>query len=161
MSWDKTRPAFARRYGRTGRSLKPFLRHLALAPRPRYVLYTHAAPGPADQLLQLQGLPHLTLTDPLTVRYGGYTGRRVDVTVADSALAACAGPVGGGVTLFSVAGEIWKASPGERFSLIFVGVGDQAVTIAVSIDWTQTQSVEQLENLRVAAEQILASVRGL
>ncbi len=120
---------------------------------------THPAPGPADQLLKLQGLTHLTLTDPLTVRYGGYTGRRVDVTVADSALAACAGPVGGGVTVFSVAGEIWKASPGERFSLMFVGVGDQAVTIAVSTDWTQTQSVEQLENLRVAAEQILATVR--
>ena len=120
---------------------------------------TQPALGTADLLTKVQALDHLTLTEPQTVRIGGYIGREVDVTVADSALAACAGPVGGGVTLFSIAGEIWNASPGERFRLIFVGVGDQAVTIAVSTDWTQTQSVQQLEDLLVAAQRVLDSVR--
>lgn len=120
---------------------------------------TQPALGTADLLTKLQALTHLTTTDPGAVPIGGYVGRQVDVTVADSALAACAGPVGGGVTLFSIAGEIWNASPGERFRLIFVGVGDQAVTIAVSTDWTRTQSVQQLEDLLVAAQRVLDSVR--
>jgi class 3 adenylate cyclase len=119
---------------------------------------TQPALGPADLLTRLQALDYLTVSDPETVRVGGYTGRRVDVTVAESALAACAGPVGGGVTLFSAAGEIWNAAPGERFTLIFIGVGDQSVTISVSMDWTQTPSVQQLEDLLDAAQRVLDSV---
>ena len=117
-------------------------------------------PSPADLLTTLQGLgDYLTVTDPTTVLVGGYTGRQVDVTVSDGALAACGGPIGGAVSILATAGEVWNASPGERFSLIFVPVDGQALTIAVSTDWTQTPSVQELGRLVIAAQQVIDSVR--
>jgi class 3 adenylate cyclase len=117
-------------------------------------------PGAGDLLAKLQSLKgHLTVSEPVTVRIGGAVGQRVDISVADSSLAACGGLVGGGAALFRAAGEIWSATPGERFSLIVLTVGSEAVTIAVSTDWTQTPSVQELEGLNQLAQRILDSVR--
>jgi hypothetical protein len=116
-------------------------------------------PGAADLLAKLQTLPHLTVSEPVTVRVGGSVGRRMDISVADSSLAACGGLVGGGAALFRAAGEVWSATPGERFTLVIVAVGNDAVTIAVSTDWTQTPSVQELEGLNQLGQRVLDSVR--
>ena len=113
------------------------------------------APSAADLLTKLQGLAHLTVSDPITVRVGGYVGRRVDVTVADGALAACGGLAGGGASIFSVQGQTWSAVSGERFTLMAIDVNGQAVTIVLSTDWTQTPSVQEVESLLVLGMRIL------
>ena len=80
------------------------------------------------------------------------------VTVADGVLAACGGLAGGEAAIFD-AGEVWKASPGELFTLIAIDVSGQAVTIVMSTDWTQTPSVQELEALNALGRRILDSVR--
>jgi hypothetical protein len=82
----------------------------------------------------------------------------VDVTVADGALAACGGLVGLEVAVFDVGDEVWSASPGERFRLVSVDVGNEPVTIVLSSDWTATQSVQELEDLLVLGERVLETV---
>jgi class 3 adenylate cyclase len=114
--------------------------------------------GPADLLTELRALTHLTLTDPQPVQVGGYAGQQVDVTVSEGALMACGGLAGGEVALFAVGEDIWRATPGERFRLIYVVVDDQPVTIVMSTDWTQTPSVQELENLYGFGQRILGSV---
>lgn len=116
-------------------------------------------PGAADLLVSLEDLDHLTLENLEPRQVGGYAGQQVDVTVSDGALAACGGLVGGEVALFVAGDEVWRASPGERFKLIAVGVGDQAVTILLSTDWTQTPSVQELENLLELGQRFLDRVR--
>jgi class 3 adenylate cyclase len=120
-----------------------------------------AAPNAADLLTTLQGLTYLTVSDPETVRVGGYTGRQVDVTVSEGALIACGGAVGGGASIFRYGDEVWSAVPGERFTMIAIPVGAAAVTVVVSMDWTQTPSVQELESLLVLGRQVLYSVRFL
>ena len=115
--------------------------------------------GAADLLTQLQARDYLTVTDPQTVRIGGFTGREVEVQVHDEALAACGGPAGSGVTLFMVGGQVWSAASGERFRLVIVDVTGSAVAIALSADWTTTPSVQELESLFQLGEQIVGSVR--
>lgn len=115
--------------------------------------------GAADLLTTLQGLPYLVVSDPLTVRVGGYAGRQVDVTVKDEALAACGGLAGGGVTLFVVGSDIWQAASGERFRLTIVDVHGSAVTIVISADWSQAPSVQEEELLRQLGGRIVASMR--
>jgi class 3 adenylate cyclase len=115
-------------------------------------------PGAADLLAELQGLAHLTLSDLESAQVGGYAAQQMDVTVSEGALAACGGLAGGGVALFGAGDEVWEASPGERFRLISVAVGDEAVTILVSTEWTPTQSVQEQEALRERAQQVLDSV---
>jgi hypothetical protein len=66
---------------------------------------------------------------------------------------------GGGAAIFRAGGEVWSATPGERFTLVAVGVGNDAVTIIVSMDWTETPSVQELENMGLLGQQILDSVR--
>jgi class 3 adenylate cyclase len=113
-------------------------------------------PSAADILSTLQGLNgYLTVSEPETVRIGGFTGRQVDVTVAESALAACGGLAGGDVTLFVVGGETWQASGGERFRLVALTVGQAAVTIVVSSDWPQIRSVQELESLLDRGEGVI------
>lgn len=115
--------------------------------------------GAADLLTKLQSLPHLTVSDPTTVRMGGFVGRRADVSVSDGALAACGGLAGGGVSVFSVGGEIWNAASGERFTLIAVDVKGQAVTIVLSTDWTTTPSVQEVERFLELGQRVLDRVR--
>lgn len=115
-------------------------------------------PGAAELLTRLGGFGHLTLSNPKDVQVGGYAGRHVDVTVSDGALAACGGLVGGGVALFGAGGEVWAAASGERFRLISLGVGNQAVTILLSTDSAQTPSVQELENLLQLGQRVLDSV---
>lgn len=115
-------------------------------------------PGVADLLTELGNLDHLTLSDVQPVQVGGFPGQQVDVTVADGALAACGGLVGGEVPLFVIGDEVWRAVPGERFRLISVGVGDQPVTSLLSTDWTQTPSVQELEGLLELGQRVLDSV---
>ena len=67
----------------------------------------------ADVLTELQGLAHLTLSDPKPVQVGGYTGQEVDVSVADGVLAACGGLAGGEASIFLAGGEVWSASAGS------------------------------------------------
>lgn len=112
----------------------------------------------ADVITKLQGLrDHLTISDPKTVRVGGFTGRQVDVAVSDGALAACGGLAGGGVSIFGVGGRTWSAASGERFTLWAIDVRGQAVTIVVSTDWTQAPSVQELQSLLVLGQQIIDS----
>ncbi len=94
----------------------------------------------------------------LRVQVGGFSGEQVDVTVSDGVLAACGGLVGLEVALFGAGEEVWRASPGERFRLISVGFGDQAVTLLLSTDWTQTPSVQELEDLLELGQRVLDSV---
>ena len=115
--------------------------------------------GAADLLTTLQGLEHLTISDPQTVRVGGYAGRAVEVIVKDEALAACGGVAGAGVTLFVVGPDIWEAASGERFRLTIVDVHGSAVTIVVSADWSQTPSVQELESLYQFGSRVIASLR--
>ena len=89
---------------------------------------------------------------------GGFPGQRVDVTVSDGVLAACGGMAGGEAAIFRAGDEVWSASPGERFRLISVVVGDQAVTIVMSTDWTQIPSVQELENLLERGQRVIDSV---
>lgn len=115
-------------------------------------------PASGDLLTTLAGLEHLTLMNSQPVSVGGYAGQQVDVTVSDSAQAACGGLVGGGVAIFAAGGEVWRASPGERFRLVAVNVGDKSVTIVSSADWTQTPSVQEVESLLELAQRVLDSV---
>ncbi|HUQ43169.1 MAG TPA: adenylate/guanylate cyclase domain-containing protein [Candidatus Limnocylindria bacterium] len=115
-------------------------------------------PGPGDLIRQLQGLGHLTLSETQTVRIGGSIGSQVDVSVADGALMACGGPIGGGASILRAGGEVWSAAPGERFRLTVVGVGNKAVTIIVSTDWTTTPSVSTLESVLGAGRRVVDTV---
>jgi hypothetical protein len=115
-------------------------------------------PGAADLLAELGTLAHLSVSAPETVRVGGFIGRQVRVTVQDGVLAACGGLAGAEASLFD-AGEVWKVSPGEEFTVISVDVSGEAVTILLSTDWTQTPSVQELESLRVLGQRVLDSVR--
>ena len=82
----------------------------------------------------------------------------MEVTVSDGVLAACGGLAGGEASIFRAGDEVWGAASGERFRLISVGVGDQAVTVLLSTDWTQTPSVQELENLYELGQHVLDSV---
>ena len=117
--------------------------------------------GAADLLRaleELEDLGYLSLSDAETVAVGGFIGRQVRVTVSDGVLAACGGLAGAEAALFD-AGEVWKASPGEVFTLIAVNVSGEVVTILVSTDWTETPSVQELESLHVLGQRVLDSVR--
>ena len=122
---------------------------------------TETGPGAADLLTQVEALEeagYISLGEVETVRVGGFVGRQVRVTVADGVLAACGGLAGGEAAIFD-AGEVWKASPGELFTLIAIDVSGEAVTIVMSTDWTQTPSVRELEALHALGQRILDSVR--
>jgi hypothetical protein len=115
-------------------------------------------PQAADLIAELANLRHLELANQQPARVGGFTGQQVDVTVSEGALAACGGLVGGEVALFGVGDEVWRASPGERFRLVSVDIDGQAVTLLLSTDWTQSQSVQELEDLLVLGGRILDGV---
>ena len=83
----------------------------------------------------------------------------MDVTVSDGALAACGGLVGAEVALFGAGEEVWRASPGERFRLVSVDVGDQPLTVVLSTDWTQSHSVQELEELLELGKRIIDTVQ--
>jgi class 3 adenylate cyclase len=112
----------------------------------------------ADLFAELENLPHLAVTNRQAVEVGGAPGEQADVTVSEGALAACGGLVGSEVAIFGAGDEVWRASSGERFRLVAVDVADQAVTILLSTDWTESQSVQELEDLLELGERILASV---
>ncbi len=118
-------------------------------------------PGAADlltELEELQDLGHVSLSDAETVRVGGFIGRQVRVTVSDGVLAACGGLAGGEASLFD-AGEVWKATPGELFTLLSIDVSGEAVTILLSTVWTETPSVQELERFLVLGQRVVGSVR--
>jgi hypothetical protein len=115
-------------------------------------------PGAPDPLSELEALDHLSLGNRQPVQVGGFTGEQVDVTVSDGVLAACGGLVGGEAAIFEAGEEVWKASPGERFRLISLEVGDQPVTILLSTDWTEIRSVQELESLLELGQRVLDSV---
>jgi class 3 adenylate cyclase len=114
--------------------------------------------GTADLLTDLEGRDYLTIANRQATQVGGYAGERLDITVTDGVLAACGGTAGGEAAIFDAGEEVWSASPGERFTLISVAVGDQPVTILLSTDWTQIPSVQELENLLEFGQRILDSV---
>ena len=116
-------------------------------------------PGAADLLAQLQKNVNLTVTEPVTVQVSGLPSRKVTINVKESSLAACGGIVGGGAALFRAAGEVWSATPGEQFTLVIVPVGNDAVSIVTSMDWTQAPSVQELEALQLLSQRVIDSVR--
>jgi class 3 adenylate cyclase len=116
-------------------------------------------PAPADVITELRALTHVSVDAGQPVQVGSLTGQQVDVGVSEGALAACGGVAGQDVSLFVAGKEIWGASPGERFRLISLPVGDQAVTIVLSTDWEQTHSVQEMENLFERGQQIINTVR--
>ena len=121
---------------------------------------SQTGPAAADVIDALEKLDaYLTVSDRQPASVGDATGEQVDVTVADGALAACGGLAGADVSLFGIGEEVWGATPGERFRLVVVDVGDAHVTMVLSSDWTQIPSVQEQEKLLEAGEGILASVR--
>ena len=115
--------------------------------------------APGDVIGELDGLEHLALANRQPVQVGGFEGQQVDVTVSEGVFAACGGLAGAEASIFHAGDEVWGASPGERFTLISVSVEGQAVTIVISTDWTQTPSVQELENLLELGRRIVGSVR--
>lgn len=116
-------------------------------------------PRSTDLLTELEALDHLELANRKPVQIASVTGQQVDVTVSDGVLAACGGLVGSEAAIFRVGDDVWSASSGERFRLISVDVGEQAVTIVLSTDWTQTPSVQELEDLLQLGQRVLDSVK--
>ena len=108
-----------------------------------------------DQLRAVDG--HISLSDEKTVEVGGVTGTQVDVTIADGAQAACGGLVGAEVPVFGLGDETWSASSGERFRLVSLDVGGEEVTVLISIDWTQTHSVQELEEMFKLGAKLLST----
>ena len=116
-------------------------------------------PPVTDVIAELQALGHLTMDPPKPVPVGGVTGQQVEITVSDGALAACGGLSGAEVSLLGVGQETWRVSSGERFRLITVPVGAQPLTIILSVDWTQTHSVQEMEDLFEIGQRVIDSVR--
>ncbi len=114
--------------------------------------------GADDLLAALEELPHLAVTNREPVEVSGASGERADVTVAEGALAACGGLAGSDVAIFGAGDEVWRAASGERFRLIAVDVAGEAITILMSTDWTETQSVQELEDLLELGQRIVDSV---
>ena len=83
----------------------------------------------------------------------------MEITVSDGVLAACGGLAGADAAIFRAGDEVWGAASGERFRLISVTVGDEPMAILLSTDWTQTPSVQELEDLYAIGQEILDSVR--
>jgi len=118
-----------------------------------------ASTGPvADVIETLRPLGHVQLSDEQPAEVGGLAARQVDVTIADGAQAACGGIVGADIPVFVLGDETWQASAGERFRLIAFDVEGQEVTVLVSIDWTKTHSVQELENMFHLGDGLLATV---
>jgi len=116
-------------------------------------------PATADVIAQLRALTgHIQVTDEKPVVVGGISGTQVDVTIADGAQAACGGLVGADIPVFALGEETWRASPGERFRLVALAVAGQEVTVLVSIDWTKTHSVQELEDMFGIGEKLLRTV---
>jgi class 3 adenylate cyclase len=117
-------------------------------------------PGALSLLTQLENLLHLDVSERVPVEVGGFEGQRVDITVDEGVLAACGGLSGvGEVALFDTGEEVWRASPAERFRVISVGVGSEAVAVVISLDWTQTTSVQEFESLLQMSQRLLDSVQ--
>jgi len=113
---------------------------------------------PVNQIGELQFISHLTVSTPTPVVVGGFAGEQVDVTVSEGALAACGGLVGAEVPIFVAAGDVWRASPSERFRVMVVAVGSDDVTIVMSTDWTQNRSVQELQQLFELGQHVVDSV---
>jgi class 3 adenylate cyclase len=116
-------------------------------------------PGANDVIGQLRALPHIQLSDQRPTTVGTSNAIQIDVTIADGAQAACGGLVGAEVPVFRLGNDIWSASPGERFRLVSLVVGSEEVTILLSIDWTKTHSVQELEGLFALGESLLNTVK--
>jgi hypothetical protein len=117
------------------------------------------AAGPvADVIETLRPLGHVQLTDEKPAEVGGFAARQVDVTIADGAQAACGGIVGADIPVFVLGDETWQASAGERFRLFSFDIDDQEVTVLVSIDWTKTHSVQELEDMFRLGDGLLGTV---
>ena len=107
----------------------------------------------------LRGAGHLALSEVTAVEVGGSVGQQLDITVSDGALAACGGKVGDRVPIFIAGDATWHASPGERFRLTVVDVGDDTVAMVVSSDWTEAPpSILEWEELLELGRKILDSV---
>ena len=111
-----------------------------------------------DVIPQLQALGHLTVSDVKPATVSGAAGQQADITVADASLAACGGLAGADVPIFRAGGEIWGATPGERFRVVAVRVADQPITMVLSLDWTETHSVQELEELLQLGQRVVDSV---
>jgi class 3 adenylate cyclase len=115
-------------------------------------------PGTADVVAQLEGLSHIKVENPRPVDIGGSAGQQVDVSIDNGALAACGGLVGADVPVFRAGDEVWGAIPGERFRLITLDVQGEPVTIALSLEGTETHSVQELEEMYGVAGRLLDTV---
>jgi class 3 adenylate cyclase len=120
---------------------------------------TKLGPSATSLLTQLENLQHLTVSPREPVQVGGYAGNKVEIAVDEGVLAACGGLVGADVPLLVAGVDILGFSSGERFTLISVGVGDQAVAVVISADWDQIPSVDELEDLLAIGQSLVASVR--
>jgi class 3 adenylate cyclase len=115
--------------------------------------------GAADVVAQLEALTdYVEVSDKQDIQVGGLPAQQMDVTIADGAQAACGGLAGADVPLFVAGEDVLGASAGERFRLVSLSVGDAAVTIMLSLDWTETHSVQELEQMFALGEKLIASV---
>src|SRR5262249_17489140 len=117
------------------------------------------APPPTDVIGQLSGLTdHITVSGIDVAKVAGITGRRADVTISEAALAACGGLAGADVAVFRTGTDVWGGQPGERFRVVEVTVDGAELTIIASLDWTQTHSVQELEDMLGRTQQIIDSL---
>jgi len=116
------------------------------------------APTSGSVIDQLRVPKHVQVSDEKAVDVGGLKGTQVDVTIADGAQAACGGLAGAGIPVFGLGADVWQASPGERFRLVATEVGGDEVTVLMSIDWTKTHSVQELEALFGLGGSLLTTV---
>ena len=142
-----------------------FLRVSAVSTSPCVAGGEDSNTGPAtpDVLAELGALAAMEnswidLSEPKPVQVGGIAAKEADVTVLQSALAACGGLAGADVSVFLAGDEVWGAAPGERFRLISVTVGEQPVTIVISSDWAKTPSVQQLEQVFSLGQTVVDTV---
>ena len=115
-------------------------------------------PGAADLLTELEALEHLSLW---IASPRGSVASRASRWTSPSRMASLrrVGAWSAARRRSSMpARRSGKTSPGERFRLISVGAGDEAVTIVSSTDWTETPSVQELEGLLELGQRVLDSV---
>ncbi|HEX8025273.1 MAG TPA: hypothetical protein VF484_03620, partial [Candidatus Limnocylindrales bacterium] len=116
------------------------------------------APIAGDTITLMQAVPHLQVSDVRPITVAGIAGQQAEITVSEAAQAACGGLAGGDIAILRAGDEDWSASPGERFRVVGVRVADQPVTILMSLDWTATHSVQELEELLQLSQRVVDSV---
>jgi class 3 adenylate cyclase len=105
---------------------------------------------------------HLHPGTPVRTTVGGVTALRSDITIDPGAQAACggvAGSGGSGISLLTLGGEVWAATPGEIVRVLALDTPGGLISILVSNSEASATSVQALEDFFNLADRIVESVR--